>query len=61
MSKKWKDDLFEAYDHGRGDIEICKHCGDLILDAIHDCQEELDEQNYSDRLQKGFDMLDMED
>ncbi len=42
------------------EIETCHWCGEPILDVSHDCQGALDEHNYSDRLQKGFDMLDPE-
>ena len=42
------------------EIEICQLCGEPILEANHECEEPLDENNYSDRLTKGFEMLDPE-
>ncbi len=43
------------------EIENCQRCGELILETNHECEEPLDEKNYSDRLKRGFDMLEMED
>ncbi len=44
------------------DSEYCTVCKKLILDTCHVCdEEELEEENYSDRLAYGFKLLDMED
>ncbi len=43
------------------EIEICQWCGEAILEANHDCRGELEEHNYSDRLQRGFEIIDPDD
>ena len=42
------------------EIEICQWCEKPITDLHHECFEPLGENNYSDRLTKGFEMLDPE-
>ncbi len=43
------------------EVERCSNCDKIIVDSWHECGEEpLDENNYSDRLTRGFEMLDME-
>ncbi len=59
MSKR-NNKIDSAENRDKGEIEICKYCDELILDTSHDCQDR-DENSYSDRLQRGFDMLNMED
>ncbi len=42
--------------------EYCPICKELVIDNSHDCpEEELEEENYSDRLTYGFKLLNMED
>ncbi len=45
-------------DEEKYEIEICQWCGEPILDLFHECVKPLDENNYSDRLTRGFEMLD---
>ncbi|KKM98122.1 hypothetical protein LCGC14_1161120 [marine sediment metagenome] len=40
------------------EIEICQWCEKPITDLHHECFEPLDENNYSDRLTKGFELID---
>ncbi len=40
------------------EIEICPYCLRPITDLHHECEEPLDEHNYSDRLTRGFEMID---
>ncbi len=40
------------------EIEICPYCDRPIVETNHQCEEPLDEYNYSDRLTKGFEMID---
>ncbi len=42
------------------EVERCTYCDNVIVDSCHECEEPLDENNYSDRLTRGFEMLDME-
>ncbi len=42
------------------EIEICQWCDKPIVETNHECLEPLDEHNYSDRLTRGFEMLDPE-
>ncbi len=44
------------------ELERCPRCKKLVLYPSHDCPvDDLDEENYSDRLAYGFKLLDMED
>ena len=45
----------------KNELEICEHCGELLLEELCPCQEDLDDNSYSARLKRGFDMLEMED
>ncbi len=58
MGKKRVDAQESIFNHDRGEIEICNYCDELILDTAHDCTEDEEEENYSDRLTKGFEMID---
>ncbi len=44
------------------ELEYCPICKKVVLHVGHDCPvDDLDEDNYSDRLTYGFKLLDMED
>ncbi len=51
-------DSYWDFDHN---LERCSYCNEVIVDSWHNCEKPVDENNYSDRLTKGFEMLDMED
>ena len=51
--------------HKESEIERCENCGEFILDLSHDCGGVVEgnskDKNYSDKLEYGFDLLNMED
>lgn len=42
------------------ELEKCEHCGELLLEELCPCQEDFDDNSYSARLKRGFDMFDMD-
>ncbi len=44
------------------ELEYCPICKKIVSYFYHDCPvDDLEEDNYSDRLEYGFKLLDMED